>query len=192
MSLPVVFRNILLVAGTGRNTGKTTLACRIITHFSQKTEIIGLKITSIYPDENSYHGCKYAALTGNFEICEEAFINPNKDTYRMKQAGASRVFFIRAKDDWLAEAMDAFFQQIDCKSIIICESASLRNFIQPGIFLMIRSNNEFNIKERARKLFPLADFLIPSEKIDFDIIIHSIGVYEKGWMKTSLSVAEDI
>jgi len=181
MSLPAVFRNILLVAGTGRNIGKTTLACHLISHFSKKNEIIGLKITSIYPDENGFHGNKSSEMQGNFEIQEEFSVNQNKDTYRMKQAGASRVFFVRVKDDCLAGAIDAFFQQIDHKSFIICESASLRNIITPGLFLMLRSADESRIKERSRKLFPLADQIIFSNECDHEKIVGSIELDRNGW-----------
>lgn len=180
--------NVLIVAGTGRNIGKTTLACHLITHFSKRREIIGLKITSIYPDENTLHGHEVSEMTGNFEISEEMLSNPNKDTFRMKLAGATRVFFIRTKDAFLNEALDTLFKQIDDKSIIVCESASLRNFMRPGLFLMIRPCAELNIKERARKLFPLADQIIFSEKIEHSKIINSIDLDEKGWrLNSSLS-----
>jgi hypothetical protein len=185
MSLAAVFKNILLVAGTGRNIGKTTLACQLISHFSMKNEIIGLKITSIYPDENGYHGNKSSEMQGKFEIQEEFSVNQNKDTYRMKQAGASRVFFVRVKDECLEESMEALFQQIDKNKIIICESASLRNIITPGLFLMVRSVDESRIKERSEKLFPLADLNIYSNEIDHEKIVNSIVLDQNGWKLVS-------
>jgi len=39
------YPNILLVSGNGRNSGKTTLACKIIERFSKDHEITGLKIS---------------------------------------------------------------------------------------------------------------------------------------------------
>ncbi|NOU46302.1 MAG: hypothetical protein HOO86_04480 [Bacteroidales bacterium] len=185
MSLAAVFRNILLVAGTGRNIGKTTLACHLISHFSKKNEIIGLKITSIYPDENGFHGNKSSEMQGKFEIQEEFSVNQNKDTYRMKQAGASRVFFVRVKDECLEESMEALFQQNDKNKIIICESASLRNIITPGLFLMVRSVDESRIKERSVKLFPLADQIIFSNECDHENIISSIELDRNGWKLVS-------
>lgn len=181
MSIPNYLGNVLIVAGTGRNIGKTTLACHLIAHFSKQKEIIGLKITSIYPDEDAFHGLKSKVLDDDFEIMEEQLSNPNKDTYRMKQAGASKVFFIRTKDANLTEALEALFRQIDKKSIIVCESASLRNFLQPGLFLVIRPADEIFIKERSIKLFPLADRIFISEDIDHSKIIQSIGLDESGW-----------
>jgi molybdopterin-guanine dinucleotide biosynthesis protein len=181
MSIPIFLGNVLIVAGTGRNIGKTTLACQLIAHFSKQKEIFGLKITSIYPDEDAFHGLKSKALDGEFEITQEHLTNPNKDTYRMKQAGASKVFFIRTKDAYLNEALEALFTQIDKKSIIVCESASLRNFLQPGLFFMIRPTDELFIKERSRKLFPFADRIFISENINHTDIIQSIGLDEFGW-----------
>ena len=37
--------NFLLVAGNGRNVGKTFLACEIIKQLSQKNEVTGVKIS---------------------------------------------------------------------------------------------------------------------------------------------------
>lgn len=178
---PNIYKNILLVAGTGRNIGKTTLACNLIAHFSKTKEIIGLKITSMYPDELAFHGNKETELNDDFEISEEKLSNPRKDTFRMKQAGAKRVFFVRTKDIYMQQALNNLFQIIDKESIIICESASLRNFIQPGLFLLIRSSDESNIKERSRKLFPLADLIIFSDKPDHKKIVDSIEIVQQGW-----------
>ena len=37
--------NMLLIAGTGRKSGKTTLACACIAHFSKQTGIYAIKIS---------------------------------------------------------------------------------------------------------------------------------------------------
>jgi hypothetical protein len=175
-------KRILLIAGTGRNSGKTTLASSLTKHFSESCDIIGLKITSIYPDENEFHGEKTSSLNADFEIFDDTENeSEKKDTFRMKQAGAKKVFFVRTKDEFIADAVDELFKIIGENQLIVCESASLRNLLKPGIFIMIRSSDESKIKERARKLFPLADMLLVSENLDFEKIAASIHLDQKGW-----------
>ncbi len=175
-------KRILLIAGTGRNSGKTTLASSLIKHFSESCDIIGLKITSIYPDENDFHGENTSSLSIDFEIFNDTENeSEKKDTFRMKQAGASKVFFVRTKDEFISDAVDELFKNIGENQLIVCESASLRNLLKPGVFIMIRSSDESKIKERAKKLFPLADMLLVSENLDLEKIAASIHLDQQGW-----------
>ena len=41
-----ILSNILLVSGSGRNTGKTSFACSVINHFNNKFNICAIKISS--------------------------------------------------------------------------------------------------------------------------------------------------
>lgn len=175
-------KRILLIAGTGRNTGKTTLASSVIKYFSETHEIIGLKITSIYPEENDLHGQNTSSLSADFEIHDDTENeSEKKDTFRMKQAGASKVLFVRTKDEFISDAVEELFKIIGKNHLIVCESASLRNILKPGLFIMIRSSDESRIKERAKKLFALADMLLVSENLDFNKISASIRPDQEGW-----------
>ncbi len=187
ISNPEFSNRILLIAGTGRNTGKTTLACDLIRHFAKEHDINAVKITSIYPDENEAHGTKNQELGADFEIIDDTDTQiEKKDTYRMKMAGAKRVFFVRTKDDQLQESVIALFEQIDEGSLVVCESASLRKVLTPGVFIMIRSNDESKIKERARKLFYLADFLLVSENYNTTEIATALQGSTKGWQRKAM------
>ena len=97
------YPNILLIAGTGRNVGKTLLACEIIEHLSKTAILIGVKISHhFHPVEE---GQKVIANTQDYLIIEESFIT-NKDSSRMKQAGADKVFYIQARQENLMDAFD--------------------------------------------------------------------------------------
>ncbi len=85
---------LLLIAGNGRDSGKTTLACLIIQKFSPEHQIIALKIS---PHKHRIAaGGKVICDTENLYIAEETNAGTGKDSSRMLQAGASRSFFICA------------------------------------------------------------------------------------------------
>lgn len=145
ISLP----SMLMIGGSGRNVGKTTLICAIIQKYAPITPVIGLKVTSIRPGEEDFHGHHDQPLSENFRIFEETNSASAKDTAKMLKAGASKVFFIQSKDEQMPLAMDAFFKLVDRHSIIICETRSLRRFIKPGIFILITDPLHQDFKTRA-------------------------------------------
>ena len=49
----ISFPNLLLVAGNGRNVGKTWLVCRIIEKISQNQKVTAVKISSHYHPEDA-------------------------------------------------------------------------------------------------------------------------------------------
>lgn len=144
ISLPTM----LMIGGSGRNVGKTTLICAIIRKYWPSTSIIGLKVTSIRPGEEDFHGNHEYPLSENFRIFEETDTSSVKDTAKMLKAGARKVYFIQTTDEQMPMAMDAFFKLVDLHSTIICETRSLRHMIKPGIFVLITdpAHSDFNAK----------------------------------------------
>lgn len=129
--------NILLIAGTGRNVGKTMLACNIISHLSKKINVTGIKISNhFHPVEP---GQKIILKTQNYTIFEEMLIS-KKDSSRMKQAGAKKVFCIQSKHKFLLEAFDSISTEISGNPVV-CESGGLNHFIKPGIFLFVKGKD---------------------------------------------------
>lgn len=171
--------NLLLIAGTGRNIGKTTLATSVIRRNAGNRAIIGLKVSSIYPSESAFHGVKNAPMEGNFVITEELDRSGIKDTSKMLLAGAARVFYVRVKDNHLEEAMSAFFQLVDSDSVIVCESGSLRSEVNPGLFVMIRQ--AINEKPRTKQWVEVADMVIDADLASEKRCLACIVLTEKGW-----------
>ena len=128
ISLP----NMLLIAGNGRNVGKTTLACRIISQLSKKNRVTGIKISSHLHD---YEGEPLVEEKGKFVILEEKERN-SKDSSRMLQAGASKVFYVMAKKEHLDAAFENLLPHLNGQ-VIVCESGGLYKVIQPGLFLFV-------------------------------------------------------
>ena len=129
-------KNLLLIAGTGRNVGKTILACEIIHILSKTTKVIGVKISHHF--HSVEEGQKVIANTQDYLIIEESLIT-SKDSSRMKQAGANKVFYIQARQENLLKAFNIVSDEID-NSLVICESGGLHRYIKPGVFLLVKGN----------------------------------------------------
>jgi len=139
--------NLLLIAGTGNKSGKTTLACRIIGQLRHEG-VIGVKITPHFHETTP--GLVMLSETGGFSIYEETSTEAGKDTSRMLNAGAKRVFFAKVTDNDLLSAFKAILDHIPEDAPVVCESPALRYFAEPGLFIIMdsdKSNNKKNIKQ---------------------------------------------
>lgn len=150
--------NLVLIGGNGRNVGKTTIGCMLIKELSKKEKVIAIKISNIKPDDSKFHGYHEKSLKGNFEIFEEKGFG-DKDSQRMLEAGALRSFFIRTTDNFVEEAFKSLLEQVDKNSLIVCESNSLRKFVEPKAFVMVGKKEQAN-KPGAKANFETADFIV--------------------------------
>ncbi|MHC4556771.1 MAG: hypothetical protein ACYS80_05640, partial [Planctomycetota bacterium] len=135
---------MLMIGSTGANVGKTELACAIFRKFSKNWDIVGVKVTTIEDKDGQCprggEGCGVcSSLDGVYCITEETDNSSGKDTARLLDAGASRVFWLRVLKKHLPEGVTALLDVIGPNAVSICESNSLRQAIEPGLFLMVRS-----------------------------------------------------
>ncbi len=157
---------MLLVSGSGQNTGKTTLICRMIEHFSPQFSVAGIKIT------HHFHPLTYEMpiIAGNeyFKIFEEIRKDQPKDSSRMLNAGVARVFFVISEKEKSGEAINELLKFLHEEVALICESGGLTDYIQPGLHLHVT-----NKKVVSRESDPdgnYHDFLFKPEidKITFE------------------------
>ncbi|MEJ2058285.1 MAG: hypothetical protein P8X39_10650 [Desulfofustis sp.] len=154
-------KNLLIVAGTGRNVGKTEFICRLIKKFRSIADIYALKVSAVYPDEEMYHGSHAdSELVGR--LFEEFRTDLDKDTSRVLRAGAKRAFYLRSENDRIREGYLAFRNAIPEDAVVVCESNSLREVVEPGLMILIRSEAHV-LKPRAAVLLPMCDFEITSD-----------------------------
>lgn len=153
--------NLLLVGGATRNVGKTTLTKNIVKHFSEHHQIIGLKIKTLRTGDDKFHGKGRHELIGNYLVVEESYDN-KEDTGAIYHAGAKQSFHIKTKHSALLPAFSDFLHQIDYKNqLIVCESNSIREVVQPGVFLMIKHKNTPDIlKPSAEQLSKFSDQVV--------------------------------
>jgi len=159
--------NMLLVAGDGRNVGKTYFACQLIRYLSKKHKVTGIKTSphlhAFQPDDLIIHQDE------NCIIIQEKKIN-KKDSSLMLQAGATKVFFIMAKQENLEKAFKILEKELD-DSIIIAESGGLNEFIIPGKFIFIKDHYETIKKQQYLKYKPL---IITRQGDQYDLTIEEI------------------
>ena len=172
--------NLLLVGGSQRNVGKTTLIIELIKRYKSDYPLIGLKVTSIYPDDGHFHG-KHKPLVSEAELFEETDLSGQKDTSRMLLAGASKVFYIQAEDEHILQTFEKFSKQIPSGSFILCESISLRKHIQPGLFILIKSVDNKVQKQSYLDVEHLADRILVSDGKSFDFDINRISIDSGNW-----------
>ena len=127
-----------MVGGNSRNSGKTTIACNIITKLSANHEVIGLKVTSIRPGEADMHGNHDEKPVKGYTVQQEINSETAKDTSKMLRAGAKQVYYICVEDNYAEKAIQHFLSEFaNNGQVIVCESRSLRNSIVPGLFIMM-------------------------------------------------------
>jgi Ni2+-binding GTPase involved in maturation of urease and hydrogenase len=176
----LVLPNLLLIAGTGRNSGKTTLACSIIKKFGSHHSIIAVKISP------HFHKDKQDGLPiwvrENLYIIEETDASKSKDSSLMLAAGAQRSFFVMADDGQLPEAMQKILAIINPADLIICESGGLRNFITPGLFFLLNRKDNSTPKPESVKFKSICNSWITFDGVHFDFSVESIAIQNNKWI----------
>jgi hypothetical protein len=135
--------NLLLVAGTGRNSGKTTMVCRIIRQF-HNLGIIAVKISPHFHEPSK--GLGLISENKEYNIYEETDQATSKDTSRMLKCGAEKVFLGQTAEEYLLEAFSEIIKKIPENRPVVCESPALFKYIDPGVFIIMIAGNELNKK----------------------------------------------
>ncbi len=164
------FPNMVMIGGNSRNAGKTSLACSLIRKLSATHPVVGVKVTSIRPGEEKWHGQhnKEEVISG-FTITEEYDPGTRKDTAKMLMAGASRVFYIQAEDAFAEQAILTFRSEFIKNELIVCESRSLRNIIMPGLFIMMLRASENDIQKLVEFYLDTADIVFNYAEQQYEI-----------------------
>ncbi len=169
------FKLWVLVGGTGRNIGKTTLAEMLINHLSNFGTVVGVKISNIKPDGLEFHGTHEVKNGESFFIGEETSSSGNKDSMRFLKAGAKKAFFIQTGDVFVKEAFQEMIQQLEGNEIVVCESNSLRSVMKPAIFFVIKGEDNAASKGYIERFIELADYVVkPMDLEQFENLSKSL------------------
>ncbi len=164
--------SMLLVGSTTKKTGKTRLACDIIRLFCKTKEITAIKITPA--DEPSLS-------QDDFSLTEEKNTTADTDSSRFLRAGAKKAFWLKVKKDSLQKGFDSVLKLISVDSIVVCESTSLRKIIEPGLFLIVKRNNETDLKPSAADVSQFADRIVNFDGENFNINLDEIKLEGSRW-----------
>ena len=109
------------------------IAIKVSSHLHEPSE--GLILISEYP---------------GYSIYEETNPSTGKDTSRMLQSGAAKVYYIEIIErDTLFKAVTEIVSKVPVNTPVICESVSLVDFVEPGVFALMISDNTVNPKDIA-------------------------------------------
>ncbi len=180
------YNAMLLVGAEGRNAGKTVLACAVIARVSREFPVVGVKVTTVKgrggPCPRGGQGCGVCdTFEGTFCIEEETAGPPGKDTTRMLQSGALKVFWARSRLDGLRDCVAALRERIGTGVLVVAESNSLASVCDPGLFLMVREPGASTGKPTARAVLGLADRIVLSDHESFDLDPGELAVHDGGW-----------
>lgn len=178
----LVRNNILLISGTGRDTGKTLLATKIIEKFS----VMGITAIKVSPHFHSLQ--EQPLLLGIpkfFEVYEETNPIGQKDSSRMLKAGAIKVFYIQCNDKTLERVLSIMIMHLDKDMPIICESGALSKYIIPGIHVLMTPILRKNIGERIAivndKKMPIGTPNITLNLSNYNTFIKKIKFENGNW-----------
>ena len=182
----IKLNGMLMIGSAGANLGKTELACAILRKFGRNGNIIGIKVTTI-KDTNGQcprggEGCGVcSSLDGVFCITEETNRGSEKDTSRLLICGAGRVFWLRVVREHLVEGVTALLDVIGPDAVCVCESNSLRELVEPGLFFMVTGRDAKTWKDSARQVRKYADRIVVSNGKGFDIDLDEIEIVGGRW-----------
>lgn len=144
----IISDKVLMVGAFEKHSGKTTLSERIIRKFSD-CGIYAVKIT-IHRTEDTQE---------KYSITEDTEIKPNKDTGRLKLAGAVKVFWVRCNSASAQKAVTEVMSLIPADAPVICESNMARKYLEPALFIMVRRCEPGPVKETAVTVEKFADMI---------------------------------
>lgn len=179
--------SMLMIGSAGRNAGKTEFACSMISKFRTNCDIIGIKATVIQETDGTCprggRGCGVcSSLEGDYCITEETSGPAGKDTTRLINAGASKVFWLRAVQGHLDEAVAALIDKIGRNAVCVCESNRLRLAIEPGLFIMVKNSHSNRYKSSATVVKEYIDLIVQSNGAKFDIDADTINLVNGKWV----------
>ena len=173
----------IIIGATGRNSGKTEFACTLIRAFSRLHPVIGVKVTAIGEGQATCprggEGCgACSTLDGEFILSEEHGEPPGKDTTRMLESGAHRVFWLRCGQARLRGAVEALVSRLDPGQLVVAESNSLAQVVKPDLFLMVRDGKSSSIKPTAAAVISMANRVVVSDGKAFDLSLQQLIVVD--------------
>jgi hypothetical protein len=176
---PKLMPQMLLISGTGRNSGKTTMACAIINKFSKQNSIIAIKISPHFYKNNQGK----IIIMEDEEIYIEEELNPTtgKDSSLMLAAGALRSFFVMTNDQKLDLVLNKILSIVPENSCFVCESGGMRKWVLPGLFLVLDRIGYPMDKYGIGSLKTLADLTVSLDDKDLELIVDKIELNNKGW-----------
>lgn len=146
--------SIVVIAGTGSNTGKTTLLCELLRELAREAPWEAIKLTRGHYRScgKDPHACCVSDLLGEEPTVRsgrEATYAFGKDTGRFWEAGARNVHWVIATDAQVERGMSEALRRVEAPRVLV-EGTSLLKSLRPALALLVASGDEGKIKPSAR------------------------------------------
>lgn len=138
------------------------MACKIIRQFTE-LQITAIKITPHFHETTE--GLLPISEEIGYAIYEESYKGSFKDTSRMLSAGAHKVYFAKVWDDQLFEVFNQIMKLMPAGTPFVCESPALRNYAEPGVFIIMTSETIDKYKDISH-LIALPHVMFQYEALD--------------------------
>jgi len=177
---------VLLIGSTGRNAGKTLLACGLLSRFAAAgAPLYAGKVTAVQERDGACPrggaGCGVcASLDGDYCLTEEVERGTVKDTQRLLAAGARRVHWLRVLKARLESGADRLLAEWG-GGPAVCESNSLREVIEPGLFIMCRPAGDTAVKASAAAVLAEADAIVTLDHDTHDCALDRFFLHDGAW-----------
>ena len=176
----ILIGNMIVVGGTGRNIGKTTLVEKLIERLSPAYPITAVKMANIKPGNEHFHGHDVTVFTDKIRIEKEIRSDGNKDSMRFLKAGAVTSWYIQTEDAFLPETFPEIHRVIKEAKWVICESNSLRNFIRPALFIMVEGKMNQPDRKENPELIKMADVVVKAlNTMQFNALARAIEIKDE-------------
>ena len=151
----------VIIGGHSRSVGKTSVVAGIIRALTEM-HWTALKVTQYGHGICSADGtpCDCASDDHSWAVTEERDRSGESDTSRFLLAGAEKVYWVRARQGMLAEAMPRIRQVITSAQNVIFESNSLMKFIRPDLYITVVDFGNPDFKDSAREFLDRADAIV--------------------------------
>lgn len=173
------FKNILLVSGSGRNCGKTTVACKIIKQLKKKGLVYGLKITPHFHITGDDQ--QIVDEGAGYKIFRETNYCSGKDSSRMLVAGAKEVYFIQCSDESLLRIYKQLKQLIPEGFPVVCESGSFASIYQPGLHILVKVVDGDDSKRSYKSNLEKSEIIITAREFNKTNLSSHINYSDNQW-----------
>lgn len=165
------YPNILIVSGSGRKVGKTSLISELIKGKSAEFEIAAVKISPHVHDSTSIQQMVFSK--GNCKIFIESEFNL-KDSSVFLKSGAKPVYYMQTDDINLKEGFNFIISELKNK-LVVCESGMLSSLIKPGVSVYIESEFNLAVNKNKTNARSRAGLVISSDRNNLSDVLKNIN-----------------
>jgi len=152
---PVMKPKIIIIAGAGSNTGKTTLLCELLRVLSEQEACEAIKLTRGHYRScgKDPHACCVSHLLGDAPTIRSGRAETytlGKDTGRYWDAGASNVHWVIATDGQVEQGINQALARVQSQRVLI-EGTSLLPYVKSDLTVLVLRQAEVKLKPSARR-----------------------------------------